>query len=55
MNDWFETEFLPDGTVKVCFQDQIGWVSSHHLAVPKALQLRTAYYRKQNTPEPKLP
>ena len=50
MNDWFSTEFLEDGTVKICYKDQCGWTSSAHLMVPKALQLRTAYNRKNNLP-----
>ena len=44
-NDWFDTTFLEDGTVKICYRNFCGWVSSAHLVVPKALQLRAAYNR----------
>ena len=36
--------YLEDGSVQVCYHDWCGWVSScHHLIIPKALQLKTAY------------
>ncbi len=47
----FTTDFLDDGSVLVRYRDEIGWVSSHHLTIPKALQLRAAYNRKHNLPE----
>ena len=53
------THFLEDGSVQVCFRDYCGWITSAHLIVPKALQLRNAYYRdnahKKGLPDPKLP
>ena len=46
----FTTDFLDDGSVLVRYKDEIGWVSSHHLTIPKALQLKAAYERKHNLP-----
>ena len=40
-----QTFFLEDGSVQVCYRDYCGWVTSSHLIVPKALQLKTAYLR----------
>jgi len=37
------TEFLEDGSVKVCYGNLCGWVTSAHLIIPKALQLKTAF------------
>ena len=37
------THFLEDGSVQVCYYDYCGWVTSAHLIIPKALQLKTAY------------
>ena len=48
-NSWFQTFFLEDGTVQVCYRDYCGWVSSAHLVVPKALQLKTAYNNGKKT------
>ena len=45
--DWFDTTFLEDGSVRICFKDTCGFVSSSHLVIPKALQLRTAYYNNK--------
>ena len=42
-----QTFFLEDGSVQICYRDFCGWVSSAHLIVPKALQLKNAYYRNQ--------
>jgi hypothetical protein len=44
------TTFLDDGSVMIQYQTEIGWVSSAHLVIPKALQLRAAYNRKHNLP-----
>ena len=38
-----QTHFLEDGSVQVCYRDWCGFVSSSHLIIPKALQLKTAY------------
>jgi hypothetical protein len=38
-----QTHFLEDGSVQVCYRDYCGWVTSAHLIIPKALQLKTAY------------
>ena len=43
-----QTWYLEDGTVQVCYSGPdgvplCGWVSSCHLVIPKALQLKTAY------------
>ena len=40
-----QTFFLEDGSVQVCYRDYCGWVTSAHLIIPKALQLKTAYLR----------
>ena len=37
------THFLEDGSVQVCYRDYCGWVTSAHLIIPKALQLKIAY------------
>lgn len=52
-----QTIFLEDGSVQVCYADYCGWVSSAHLIIPKALQLKTAYNngRKSSLPSPELP
>lgn len=42
-HDWFDTEFLEDGSVKICYKEECGWVTSCHLIIPKALQLRTKW------------
>jgi hypothetical protein len=42
-NSWFDTHFLEDGSVQICYKHYCGWCTSAHLIVPKALQLRTAY------------
>ncbi len=44
------TTFLDDGSVMIQYKTEIGWVSSAHLVIPKALQLRAAYNRKHNLP-----
>ena len=49
-DDWFDTEFLPDGSVKICYRNLCGWVTSAHLIIPKALQLRTAYNNARQEP-----
>ena len=56
-DDWFDTEFLPDGSVKICYRNFCGWVTSAHLIIPKALQLhRTAYNNaRQESIDPTLP
>ena len=55
-DDWFDTEFLPDGSVKICYRGLCGVVSSSHLVLPKALQLRTAYNNARQEPiDPTLP
>ena len=46
--DWFDTIFLEDGDVKICYKESCGWVTSAHLIIPKALQLRTHYNNKKN-------
>jgi hypothetical protein len=46
--DWFDTQFLEDGSVKICYQNECGWITSAHLIIPKALQLRQAYNQRQN-------
>ena len=43
-----QTFFLEDGSVQVCYAPpgavpMCGWVTSAHLIIPKALQLKTAY------------
>lgn len=54
-DDWFDTEFLPDGSVKVIYRDMVGWVTSAHLIIPKALQLRQAYNNaRKNSVDPSL-
>jgi hypothetical protein len=53
--DWFDTTFLEDGAVRICYQDSCGWVTSAHLVVPKALQLRTHYNNKRNALHPEHP
>ena len=40
------TTFLDDGSVMIQYKSEVGWVSSAHLVVPKALQLKAAYERK---------
>jgi len=42
-DDWFDTEFLEAGDVRICYRGECGVVSSAHLIIPKALQLRTAW------------
>ena len=51
-----QTFFLEDGSVQVCYRDYCGFVSSSHLIVPKALQLKTAYLnaRKKGLPDSNL-
>ena len=52
-----QTHFLEDGTVQVCYGDYCGWITSAHLIVPKALQLKTAYLnaRKKGLPDSDMP
>ena len=45
------TTFLDDGSVLIQYKTEVGWVSSAHLVIPKALQLRAAYNRKNHLPE----
>ena len=51
-----QTFFLEDGSVQVCYRDYCGFVSSSHLIVPKALQLKIAYLnaRKKGLPDSNL-
>jgi len=53
-DDWFDTEFLPDGSVKICYRESCGWVTSAHLIIPKALQLRTQYHAEKKQQHPPL-
>jgi hypothetical protein len=46
-NPRLETE--PNGMVRVTVGDQIGWVSSYHLADTKVRQLRHAWLKEHKT------
>ena len=54
-DDWFDTEFLPDGSVKISYCGEVGFVSSSHLILPKALQLRNHVNAKKAQAHPPLP
>jgi len=46
-DEWYKTFFLEDGSVQICYRDYCGWVTSAHLIIPKAFQLRTAFNNDQ--------
>ena len=50
-----QTWYLEDGTVQVCYQGYCGWVSSCHLVIPKALQLKTRYLNDKRARSQGLP
>lgn len=40
-------EFLDDGSVRVRYFDQVGYVSSAHLVIPKLHQLEAAHDKEE--------